>query len=301
MTKHDRRKRKGLRTASLQSRSVVCTLALPFALAAATTGVSAAPITTNTALPVSEDEIILREQLIFTRASDEFEALSREQTTKRAVSVAGYGVTSRLAVFGVVPVIDRAFRMGEISTDVSGLGDAKAFMRYELFRRDGPGRTLRTAAFAGVTLPTGRSGETGDGSTDFFGGFIFTAAQTGWNFDGQISFALNGEADGFERGDSVRADASVQYRLSPQQITTDTRGFLYGVLEAGLTYAEENRIVNVIDPNSGGTTLWITPGLQYAATRWIAEAAVRIPVATQLNGTAIEPDYELITSVRLNV
>ena len=276
-------------------------LALPLAAAAAAAPSAwAVPITTNTALPISEGEILLREQLIFTRASDDFGGTRREVTTASAVTVMGYGVSPRLAVFGVLPVVERETRLGSGVTENSGLGDGRVFARYEMYRRDAPGRTTRLAGFGGVILPTGRTGETGDGSTDVFGGLVFTSARTDWTFDGQVGFVLNGEADGFEHGDSVSLDASIQYRLSPRRLSAGTRGFLYGVLEANVTHADENRIVNVIDPNSGGTTVWITPGVQYAAQRWIAEAAVRIPVSTQLNGTALEPDYALVTSLRLN-
>tara|TARA_R110000744_G_scaffold91550_1_gene177529 strand:+ start:50900 stop:51760 length:861 start_codon:yes stop_codon:yes gene_type:complete len=284
---------------SVKNRVVLLVLACALT-AGISTGAFAVPITSNTALPVSEGEIILREQLIFSRASDSLAGISRELTVTSSVSVIGYGLSPRLAVFGVVPVIDRELRVGSSSSAASGLADAKAFARYEVFRRDGPGRTLRLASFAGVTIPTGRTGETGDGSTDLFGGLVLTSAHTDWSFDGQLGFVLNGEADGFARGDSVSLDASVQYRISPRRIDVGTRGFLYGVLEANLTHADGNRTVNIVDPNSGGTTLWITPGVQYAARRWIAEAAVRIPAATHLNGTALEPDYALITSLRLN-
>lgn len=266
----------------------------------AAAGAWGAPISTNTALPVSEGEIILRQQLVLSKASGTLNGVSRELTMTSLVSVAGYGMTPQLAVFGVAPLVDQELRTGDAATDVTGFGDAKIFVRYELFRHDGPGRTLRLASFGGVTLPTGRTGETGDGSTDVFGGVVLTAARTEWSFDGQVGFELNGEADGFERGDSASLDVSLQYRLFPRRISAETRGFFYGVLEANLIHVDEDRIGNAVDPNSGGTTLWIAPGVQYAARRWIAEAALRIPAATQPTGVQLEPDYTLMAGLRLN-
>ncbi len=61
-----------------------------------------------------------------------------------------------------------------------------------------------------------------------------------------------------------------------------------------------NSLLGVDDPNSGGIQVFVSPGVQYAAKRWIAEAAVRIPVVNDLNGDALEPDYSIITSLRVN-
>jgi hypothetical protein len=54
------------------------------------------------------------------------------------------------------------------------------------------------------------------------------------------------------------------------------------------------------NPNSGGTRLFLAPGLQYVTKRWIAEAAVQIPVSQNLNGTALENDYIARISFRFN-
>jgi len=109
-----------------------------------------APITFNTALPVSEEEVILREQLVYTD------------------SVGGYGITSKWSVFGVLPVTHIEAGIDGVSSDSFGLGDATLFSRYEIYRKDGRGTTTRLAPLIGVRVPTGKTGETSDGSTDIF-------------------------------------------------------------------------------------------------------------------------------------
>ncbi len=260
----------------------------------------AAPIATNTALPVSAGEVIVREQMIMTRSSDTLGGLSRQVDRFEARTVLGYGLTSRLAIFGMLPLVsvDRTF--GAASTSDSGLGDAALFARYEVFRSDKPGRTIRIAPFAGLRVPTGRDGRTGDGSVDFFGGLIATLASTQWVLDSQLRYDLNREADGFERGDSIRFETSFQYRLSPGTVAQGTNAFVYGVLEISANYYERNRVNGVTDPNSGGFQLYLTPGLQYATRRWIADLGVKVPIVNDLNGTALEPDYSILTSIRIN-
>ena len=259
-----------------------------------------APIATNTALPLSADEIIVREQLVTTHASDHLGGIRRHVDRFEARTVLGYGFTSRLAVFAMLPLayVDRTF--GNASTSDFGLGDAAVFLRYELFHSDKPGQTLRIAPFAGLRIPTGREGKTGDGSLDVFGGLIATIASTKWELDTQLRHDFNRGSNGFERGDSTTLESSFQYRLSPVSVVRDTSAFVFGVLEVSANYYERNRTSGVTDPNSGGFQLYLTPGLQYAARRWIADIGVKIPVVNDLHGTALEPDYSILTSIRIN-
>jgi len=260
----------------------------------------AAPIATNTALPLSNDEIIVREQLVISRSSDDLSGIRRRLDRLVSRTVFGYGVTSKLALFGALPLVNITRESGGMSTSEFGLGDAALFARYEVYRADRPGRTLRIAPFAGARLPTGREGKTGDGSLDVFGGIIATVGSTQWLLDSQLRYDQNRAADGFERGDSISVESSFQYRLAPGRIGRDTRAFVFGVLELSANRYQRNRVSGVTDPNSGGFLLYLTPGIQYSAQRWIADLGVKIPVINDLNGTALEPDYSIVTSVRVN-
>lgn len=137
-----------------------------------------APIATNTALPLGAHEIIVRGQLLLVHSSDRLGATQREVNRVEARAVLGYGLTSRLALFGVLPFVNVDRTFGDVSSSESGLGDVSLFARYEVFRSDRPGQTLRIAPFAGLRIPTGRADKTGDGSLDIFGGLIATLATT---------------------------------------------------------------------------------------------------------------------------
>jgi len=260
----------------------------------------AAPITTNTALPLSNHEFIFREQLALVHASDSLLGTRRELTQQVSRSVLGYGVTSKWAVFGVLPVVTVKRKFGANRSTESGLGDSALFTRYEVYQADKPGRTVRVSPYFGVRLATGRDGKTGDGSTDFFSGLIATIATTQWVLDSQLRYDLNREADGFERGNGTRLESSFQYRLSPKNISIDTKGFLFGVLELGASHFEKNRLMGTTDPDSGGFQLSVVPGIQYSTQRWIVDFGVKIPVVNNFNGNALDPDYELLTSIRIN-
>lgn len=268
----------------------------------------AAPITFNTALPISEDEVILREQLIFAQSSGRAGGRDVRVNSLTALTVGGYGISPKWSVFGVLPLthIDREFgpsassQFGPNGSSQFGLGDAVLFSRYEIFRRDSKGGTTRLAPLLGVRVPTGETGVTSDGSVDVFGGLVATLASTKFNFGGQILYTVNGEANDFQAGDSLAFDSSLQYRLWPQNLSAATRGFLFGVIEGNVTWQDEARAFGAALPQSGGTSLSISPGLQYAAQRWILETAVTLPIADNFSNDSIRPDYSVRASLRLN-
>jgi len=275
-----------------------------------------APITFNTALPVAEDEFIFREQFIFDQSGDDPSGADRDREVFAAVSVLGYGVTSDLAIFVVLPYVDNSLKitsMGVRSTrDKSGIGDLTLFGRYTVFKDDIPGRTFRVAPFAGVELPTGDDDETdglgrlpasvqaGSGSVDPFGGLVATYQTLDFEIDAQASYKINTEANNFEFGDIARLDASLQYRFWPCSLESGVPSFLYVVFEGNLIHQNKNRSNGAQDPNSGGTTLFLMPGLQYVTQRWIVEGGVQIPVVQDLNGTALEKDYIVRFGFRFN-
>jgi hypothetical protein len=279
--------------------------------------VQAAPITFNTALPVATGEFIFREQFVYRKATDDPSSADRELQVLGAISVLGYGVTSKLAVFGVLPYLDKQLQVTtsggqRVTRDTNGIGDARLFGRFTVYQDDAPGRTARIAPFFGVELPTGndddRDGlgslpaklQLGSGSWDPFGGVVLTFQTLEYQIDGQASYKVNTEANNFEFGDEARLDASLQYRLWPRELETGMPGFFYGVLEGNLIYQGKNESNGVKDQNSGGTTFFVSPGVQYVTKRWIAEAVVQLPVAQDLNGSALEDDFVVRAGFRIN-
>ncbi len=277
----------------------------------------AAPLTTNTALPVAKGEYVFRQQGIFNQSGDDPSGASRDHHVAVSASVLGYGVTPDLALFGVVPFAYKKLEAttpggARVTRKDSGLGDIRAFARYTAYKRNMPGKTFRIAPFAGVELPTGSNTETdalgrlpppvrlGSGSWDPFGGLIVTYQTLDFQIDVQTSYQANTKADGFEFGDVARLDGSLQYRLWPGELADDTSAFLYGVAELNLINQGKNRTTGSANPNSGGTTLWGLLGLQYVTARRIVEAGVQLPLMQDLNGTALERDYIVRCSLRFN-
>ncbi len=295
-------------------RKPLLTLALIFL--APTTSI-AGPITTNTALPVHDGELIIRGQGKFLRATDDPSPLDRELSVWAVPTVLVYGATEKLAVFGVLPYLDKELQVttpeGRRSRGDSGLGDLQFFTRYTALQWDKPGETLRLAPFLGLEVPTGRDDKSdslgrlpqtlqlGSGSWDPFLGLVFTWQTLDWEFDSSVSYDFKTEANDFELGDLFRLDLSYQYRLWPRELGEGVPGFLYLVAESNLLWQDRNELSGSTDPNSGGTTWFLTPGIQYITKRVILESAVQLPAVQSLGGDALETDFIVTAGFRVNI
>tara|TARA_R110002110_G_scaffold129060_1_gene309068 strand:- start:1444 stop:2373 length:930 start_codon:yes stop_codon:yes gene_type:complete len=275
-----------------------------------------APMTFNTALPVAEGEFVFREQVVLDQSGDDPSGADRDRMAWSAVSVLGYGVNSDLSLFTAVPYVDKRLELIDSGSrrarSARGLGDISVFARYTAFKNNFRGGSFRVAPFAGVEAPTGADDESdsfgrlpasvqpGSGSWDPFAGVVATYQVLDFQIDAQASYRANTEANGFEFGDVARVDASLQYRLWPRVLGAGVPGFLYGVLETNLIHQGKNQSAGSDDPNSGGLSLYVLPGVQYVTRRWIVEGGVQLPVFQDLNGTALEKEYVVRAGFRLN-
>lgn len=288
----------------------------PAVLGVWTSAAIAAPLTFNTALPVSTDEWIVREQFIYMKSTDDPSPMKRRMEVSALVTTLGYGVTRDFAVFGMLPYADKRLSMNAGGRDASrsraGPGDLMLMGRYTAHEENGRRYTFRIAPFLGVKTPTGSDGasdslgrlppplQPGSGSWDWQGGAVASWQTLEWGGDIQFAHQANGEANRFRAGATSRLDLSVQRRLWPRTLGEGVPGFLYGGLEANLIHVAKNRGNGMDDPNSGGTTLFLTPTLQYVTRKWVLEAGIQVPVSQRLNGSALKNDYILTTGFRLN-
>lgn len=277
---------------------------------------AAAPLTFNTALPISRDEWILREQFVFMKSTDDPSPMDRRMEMSALMTMLGYGVTRDFAVFGVLPFADKRLSTNTGGQDASrgraGFGDLLLMGRHTIYEDNGRQYTFRIAPFVGVKAPTGSDSasdsrgrlptmlQPGTGSWDWQGGVVASYQTLDWGGDVQLAHQSNGEANGFRAGAITRLDLSVQRRLWPGTLGEGVPSFLYGGLEANLIHVAKNRGNGMDDPNSGGTTLFLTPTLQYVTRKWVLEAGIQVPVSQRLNGSALKNDYILTTGFRLN-
>lgn len=275
-----------------------------------------AQITTNTALPVTEGRGIVRVQSKGIRATADGPG-NRELTVYGLPLVGVYGLTPRWTLFGVVPLLrkrlDVTTPQGRVTRGPTGLADVRLFARYTVWGQNRPGQTIRLAPLAGLELPTGRSDDTdrigrlpqplqlGSGSWDPFAGVVFTWQTLQWQLDVAPVYRVFTEAHDFRFGDVARLDMATKYRLWLHDRTGGVPGFFYGNLETNLIWQDEHERRSQLVENSGGTTWFVAPGLQYVTRRVVVEGAVQLPAVQDLNGSALERDFITTLSLRINL
>lgn len=278
--------------------------------------VRAAPITSDTALPAHEGELIFRTQMKYLRSTDDPGYMNRELTVWSVPNVIAYGVTEKLTIFGISPFLDKSLDLttGGLrqTRGDSGMADFRLLTRFTLGQWDRPGETLRLGSFLGLEIPTGSDNERdslgrlpsplqlGSGSWDPIVGTLFTWQSLRRQFDSSLSYKFNTEANGFRFGDEFNLNISYQHRLWPRKLKRGVPGFLYGVFEANFRHQRANTTFLGRDSNSGGSTLYLTPGIQLATKRLILESAVQVPVVQELNGRALRNDFIVTAGFRVN-
>jgi hypothetical protein len=286
-------------------------------LAAGMGSATAAPQTFNTALPVAKGDFVFRGQFLDIKSSGDPTPANRSVEALGGISVLGYGVTSDFTLFGILPYLDNRLDVttpdGErIGRSTRGIGDLSLFGRYTVYQYNFRGGNFRIAPFVGIQIPTGESTasdrfgrippplQLGTGSWNPFAGAVATYQTLDFEIDAQASYQANTTANSFSAGNVARLDGSFQYRVWPRELKGGVPGFLFAVLEANLIYQDKDRAFGVADPNSGGTSLFLDPGVQYVTKNWVLEAIVQLPAVQALNGTALRNDYIVRAGFRVN-
>ena len=253
----------------------------------------AAPITFNTALPVSKGQSIIREQFIYSQANN----ANTELTQASLITSAVHGISANTTLFATIPLSYTSLETSEQRSSNFGSGDLELFIRHTVFQQNSPGKTFRISPFAGVELATSNL-DFGNSSNDVFAGFVATYATIDWTVDGQISYQKNGSDGGLNIGNTISFDASLQYRLIPRKLTATTSAYLNGVIELNVVKQNSNSNKQGTVDDSNGTRIFLSPGVQYITQRWIAEAIVQLPVTN--NNNPLENDFIARAGVRIN-
>lgn len=146
---------------------------------------SAAPLTFNSALPVSSDEWIVRAQFVYRKSTDDPTPMNRRMEASGLMTVLGYGASRDIAVFAVLPYTDKRLAMNvggqSIQRSQAGYGDTLLMGRYTVYEDNGPGRTLRISPFLAIEAPTGS-----DNTADRWGRLPPPLQPGSGTWDGQV-------------------------------------------------------------------------------------------------------------------
>lgn len=207
------------------------------------------------------------------------------------------------ALAGPVPI--------ETLGDVEGLGDITAFGQYRFWHD----ADTHAALLLGVKLPTGETEELADegfiaetefqpgsGSFDGLAGLAFTQTWDRWAFNSNVLYSIVGEGDQFTNlGDIFNFNFALSYRYGGAQgglVSTTHKPALDLIVELNGEWREQETVAGEIDPHSGGTVVYVSPGVRFSAgSHWNAAVSLGIPFVTELEGEQVEPEYRLVSSI----
>jgi hypothetical protein len=210
-----------------------------------------------------------------------------------------YGFTPRLTAFATVPILaaQKLEAAGSSERD-SAIGNLRLLARYMLYVDDYAAlSTRRVALLAGLKLPSGAD-RIGTPTFDPSAGGVATWTANRHELDLDLLFELGTKRHGVESGNRLRYDLAYRYRLWPDRF----RGGLLqlnGLVELNGARTTRRREHGETISDSGGHTLFVSPGLQLAALRWIVELSLQIPAVQNLHGDQLETDYIAVLSVRI--
>jgi hypothetical protein len=169
----------------------------------------------------------------------------------------------------------------------------------------------------------------GSGSWDGLFGLAATRRIGPWSFDANVLYILATEGtQNTDLGDRFLYNAAVSYRLmrgasalAPMKLGALPDPMWHGgpgthrrphahretaagpaldlILELnGEWHAKQNES-GVTDPNSGGNTLFLAPGLRLSKDNWSSFVSVGIPIINDLNGIQAEPEVRVVTGIAL--
>jgi hypothetical protein len=209
-----------------------------------------------------------------------------------------------------------------------GIGDLTLFGQYRFFNQN----HTELAALFGLKTPTGRTNDLtaqgelfdaefqpGSGSWDPLLGLAWTHHEGKWSYDANVLYTLaTTGTQNTDLGDRFQYNFAVSYRLTSlgsgehpmfhgaeaheegddghhhEQGHESTGPSLDLVLELNGEWHAEQVTNGISDPNSGGNTVFISPGLRLSQDKWSGFVSMGIPIVDDLNGIQSEPDWRVI-------
>ena len=105
-----------------------------------------------------------------------------------------------------------------------------------------------------------------------------------------VVYKINTEVRGTDLGDVFRYNLAGEHQLWPWK-TADR--LLLGVLEINGVYQERDWMDGTRVSDSGGHTVYLSPGLQFVTKRFILESGAQVPVVQDLRGNQLETDISV--------
>jgi len=199
-----------------------------------------------------------------------------------------YGLTGDWAVG-----IDLPYTFKEEDGESSnGNGDIAVFTKYRFWRKDSLGLQESAAVLLKVLTDTASNNKTPSldkGTTDTILGLTYGYESRKWYRWASARYRFNGTNDlGINRGDKLLLDLVGGIR---PKLTSYLEPDTVWLLELNSEFGQRAELGGNDLSNTGGTEVFISPGIFWTKRYFAIKAGVQIPVYSDLNGTQQDSDY----------
>jgi hypothetical protein len=203
---------------------------------------------------------------------------------------------------------NREFEEGEqVTFDPDGFTDLWLTVKHRFYQ--GPAGSV--TGILGLKVPVGDSSLTntegeqvepsataGTGAWDGIAGLAYTVPlSAALTLDASALYTFRGERYDYRLGDRLDLGTSLAWRVCGDAKTFPQVSL---VAEATLRHIAKSEEEGDKDGNTGGTVLFLSPGLKVSFTEKIAGSiGIQLPVLQDLNGRQVETQFRLITGVSI--
>ena len=259
---------------------------------------------------------------------------SIDSITSTSLSLS-YGVTEKLSVNARLPYIKRKnIRESELEGgvpeahthgDSSGFGDLLILAQYKVSNSD---KTDVSVQF-GLKAPVGETDvkdidgirfetefQPGSGSWDFLLGTALSRNINGFSYHANILYNKTAQgSQSTEIGDALSYNAALTYRLgmgdshdpdhdhaSHDHTDLESSGVKWDLLiELNGETRGKNEIAGIKDENSGGSVVYLSPGIRLSSGKFGGFISVGMPVIEDQNGKQTDIDTRIVAGVSLAI
>lgn len=219
-------------------------------------------------------------------------------------------VTSRTVLIAAIPYLHTAFEQAGTRRTNRGFGDLVLMVRQTVLAADFIKGNRRMVLFAGATLPTGETQSDsgllpmplrlGVGTVNLMGQAVYSYVNDRLGVHGTLGYtAATASKFGMRIGDRFGYDLALGYRLFPATYRTLHDVTMAGYLELDGMVEQPATQQGAPLANSGGHTLFLSPGLQLIPVpNWAIEGSFQLPIVRALRGIQLGPDWSLSVGVR---
>ena len=223
--------------------------------------------------------------------ADDFEG--KHKTSADLIPSALFGITNNLSIFFNFPCTP-LFKDG--AKESSGLEDFFLQLEYAFYNKSTETYIEDATIVANISLPTGSARKqppTGFGAPCLFIGATYAHTWIDWFLFTAHGALVTGSRNGIKRGDQFF------YQFGFGRNFPSPKDWIYAwIVEVDGQYNKKDRVDHgIINPNSGGNMIYVTPSMWISSKQLTLQFGVSFPINQNLFGHQRKFDYGLNVNV----